>query len=88
MFCTKAIVANGGGVFAGHYSKCLHVKIASLANVKSCITVGISVQKRPFCDSALRHMLLNSWETNFCCYAITTSEFLLCSGKISAVLLP
>ena len=37
----------------------------------------ISVQKRPFCDSALWHMLLNSWETNFCCCAITTSEFLL-----------
>ena len=47
----------------------------------------ISVQKRPFCDFALWHMLLNSWETTFRCSATTASECLLCSGEISDVLI-
>ena len=48
----------------------------------------ISVQKRPFCDSALWHLQLHSLETKFCCSATTASEFLECTGEISATLLP
>ena len=37
--------------------------------------VLISVQKWPFCDSALWYLQLDSSETNFCCSATTASQF-------------
>ena len=49
--------------------------------------VLISVQKWPFCDSALWYLQLDSLETNFCCSATTASQFLLCNREISATLL-
>ena len=47
----------------------------------------VSVQKWPFCDSALWYLQLDSLETNFCCSATTASQFLLCNREISATLL-
>ena len=61
--------------------KYFHVYIATM----------ISVQKWPFCDSALWYLQLDSLETNFCCSATTASQFLSCNREIScysATLLP
>ena len=57
--------------------KYFHVYIATM----------ISVQKWPFCDSALWYLQLDSWETNFCCSATSASQFLSCNREISATLL-
>jgi len=61
---------------------------SSVASCKFCSINTVSVQKRPFSDSALLHLQLLSFGANFCCPATTVAEFFSCTRGNSAPLLP